>query len=162
MKERFHGSYLPLLTDLIQKFIQLAGFGFGEVAEYGIHLFFVSIYFSQKFFSFCGNAYIHQALVILAYIFLCKSLQYKPVNNTAGIAHFIQHAFPDLQGGDRGPGTSQYAEDIELLTGDPLFFKKGFHLFIHPVVGVDEIDDPFLMIVPERLLADVFFDADNV
>ena len=53
----------------------------------------------QKFLPLFSNNHIDQSPIGLASVFLYQGFLYQPVDDPAGIAHFIKHPFPDLQGG---------------------------------------------------------------
>jgi len=55
----------------------------------------LSVFF-QQFLSFIGDGNVHQPFIAFANHFL-QALCYQPINDAAGVAHFIKHALPDLQ-----------------------------------------------------------------
>ena len=73
----------------------------------------------------------------------------QPVDDTAGIAHFVQHPLADLERGQGLAFAAQDAEYIELSGGDVPFFKDRIDLLGKPVKSVDDIDPRFLILGAE-------------
>jgi hypothetical protein len=55
----------------------------------------------------------------------------------------------------------QDSQDIELLTGDTICFKKILLLALHPVRRIEQVDQRLLVNVSEFLLLDLFLDFHN-
>ncbi|MCW3074986.1 MAG: hypothetical protein JWP69_2055 [Flaviaesturariibacter sp.] len=124
-----------------------------------LHVFRLGIELFEELEPFVCDGDIYQALVFGTSYFLRPLFCYKAIHNAAGIAHLIEHAAADLQGGQRIAGAAQDAENIELLVRDIFFGKKSFDLFHHPAIGIEQVNHRFLFGAGEGGLVYVFFDA---
>src|SRR5690606_13446269 len=108
--------------------------------------------------TFWSNGNIYQAFISERRLFGCKFFYNQPVYNTACIAHFIQHSFSDLKGGNGfGIRASEYAENIELLRCDILLVEKIFLPLHNPVTGIYQVNNALLVLISERRLVNIVF-----
>src|SRR5437763_16857036 len=105
-----------------------------------------TVYFFKKLLSFLRDHYVYQSFVLRTDGFFDQAFYNQSIYNATGIAHFVQHSFPDLQGGKRcWMASAQNAKDVELLVGNIFVGKKTLDLFNDPSISEQQVDHRLLL-----------------
>lgn len=98
-------------------------------------------------------------MLVAYHFFFHQALFKQSFNNTAGIAHFIQHTGTYLKCTEGVLASPEDAQNIVLLRSNIIRVQHGFDFLIQPVGRINDIHRSFLVFVPEMLLLYIFFNT---